>query len=135
MALLYTVKVLDARNSVLRYTTDTPKVHLMHLGPKISGVELIFLLAWRRGNRICYAPWRTDVVKCESLCTVLSIFASQVYASLQRWVPFEELLPFLRREFYTELIGLHGPKSEHICKCLEFPRIFSLFRGTGNLSQ
>ena len=66
----------------------TTKVQSMHLGPKISGVELAFLSAWRRG----YTLWRTGAIKWNSQRTVHFIFALQVYANLQAWRTREELL-------------------------------------------
>ena len=35
----------------------------MQLGPKISGVELALLSAWRREYSLNYALWRTGVIK------------------------------------------------------------------------
>ena len=64
----------------------------MHLGQKISGVELAFMSAWRRGCSLVYILWCTGVIKCKSQRTVLLIFAPQVYANLQRWRTPEELL-------------------------------------------
>ena len=46
------------------------KVHSIYLGPKISGVELAFLLAWRRGYSLNYALWRTSLIKYKSRRTV-----------------------------------------------------------------
>ena len=57
----------------------------MHLGQKISGVELTFLSAWRCGYVV-----------------VVLIFAPQVYANLHPWRTPEELLALLRRELYME---------------------------------
>ena len=42
------------------------RVHFMHLGPKISGVDLAFLSAWRRGNSLNHTLWRTGVINCVS---------------------------------------------------------------------
>ena len=74
----------------------------MHLGPKISGVQLDLLSAWRRGYSLSYILWRAGVKECRSRRTVLLIFALQVYANLQPWRTPEDLLAYLRREFYTE---------------------------------
>ena len=53
-----------------------PKVHSMHLGPKISGVELAFPSAWRRGYSLNYNLWRTGATKSKSPCSVLLIFGA-----------------------------------------------------------
>ena len=39
-----------------------------------------------------YSLWRAGLIKSKSRCTVLLIFALQVYANLLRWHTFEELL-------------------------------------------
>ena len=78
------------------------KVHSMHLGPKISGVELAFPSPWRRGYCLNYNLWRTGAIKSRSPRTVRLIFAPQVYANLQLWRTPEMLLAYLRREVYTE---------------------------------
>ena len=57
-------------------------VHSMHLSPRISGVELAFPSAWRRGYSLNYNLWRTGAIKGKSPRTVLLIFAPQVCASL-----------------------------------------------------
>ena len=74
----------------------------MHLSPKISGVELPFLSAWWRGYNLNYALWHTGVIQCQFRLTILSIFAPEAYANLQRWRTLEELLAYLRREVYME---------------------------------
>ena len=78
------------------------KVHSMHLGPKISGVELAFPSAWRRGYSLKYNLWRMGATKSRSPHTVLLIFAPKVYANLHLWRTPETLLAYLRREVYTE---------------------------------
>ena len=70
-------------------------VHSMHLGLKISGVELAFFEL----GLYSLAYWRN---KCKSRRAVLVIFTPQVYANCQRWRTLEELLAYLQREVYTE---------------------------------
>ena len=73
-------------------SVSSPEVHSMRLGPKISGVELAFLSAWRRRHSLNYTLWCTGVVKCKSQRTVLLIFVPQVYANLQSLRTSEEEL-------------------------------------------
>ena len=69
--------------------------HSMHLGPKISGVELAFMLAWRRGYSLNY--------------TLLAYWSNKMEISThgsfdlnpQSWRTLGELLAHLRREFNT----------------------------------
>jgi len=78
------------------------KVHFMHLGPKITGVEFTFLLAWRRGYSLNYTLRRAGVIKCKSWRTVLLIFTPQMYANVQYWRTPEDPLSYIRREFYMK---------------------------------
>ena len=96
--LLVAVKISHFRTLGFLYA----KVHSMHLGPKISSVELAFPSAWRRGYCLNYNLWRTGAIKSKSPRTVLLIFAPQVYANLQLWRTHEMLLAYLRREVCTE---------------------------------
>ena len=73
----------------------------MHVGPKISGVESAFLVAWRRGCSFSYTLWRTSVIKCKSRRKAPLIFAPHVHANLRCWRTADELLAYLWREFYT----------------------------------
>ena len=99
-----------------------PKVHSMRLGPKISGVQLAFLSAWRRGG--VDTLWHTGVKKSTSLRTVLLISALHEYANLLRWRTLEELLAYLRREFYEKSRGGAGPPlSTYLMRHSVFKRI------------
>ena len=87
---------------MMQYSTIFPiniQGAFRQLGLKISGVELAFLSAWRSGYNLSCTLWRTGKIKCKSRRTVLLIFATQVYANLQRWRTPEE---HLRRELFTE---------------------------------
>ena len=55
----------------------TAKVYFMHLGPKISDVELASLSGWRGGYSLNYTLWRTGEMQCKSWRTVCLIFAPQ----------------------------------------------------------
>ena len=74
----------------------------MHLGSKISGMELGLPSAWRCGYSLNHALRLTAVIKCKSRHAVLLRVATQVYANLQRWRTAEVLLEYLQREFYAE---------------------------------
>ena len=67
-----------------------------HLSPKISSVELTFPSVWRHGYNLNYNLWHTGMIKSKSPCTVLLIFALQVYANLQLRRTPEMLLVYLR---------------------------------------
>ena len=69
-----------------------PKVHSMHLGLKISGVDLPFLSTCRCGYSLNHTLCRTGVINCMSRRTFLLIFTPQMYASPQPWRIPEELL-------------------------------------------
>jgi len=74
----------------------------MHLGPKISGVELVFLSAWKSGYSLHYTIRCNGAKKFIYQHTALLIFAPQVYDNFVCWRTPEELLPHFLREFYME---------------------------------
>jgi len=71
----------------------------MHLGPKISGVELVFLSAWKSGYSLHYTIRCNGAKKFIYQHTALLIFAPQVYDNFVCWRAPEELLPHFLREF------------------------------------
>ena len=64
----------------------------MHLGPKISGVELVFLSAWKSGYSLHYTIRCTGAKKIIYQHAALLIFAPQVYDNFVCWHTPEELL-------------------------------------------
>ena len=86
----------------------------MHLRPKISGIELAFLLARWRGYSLSYTLWHTGVIKCKSRRTALLNFKHQVSAKPQSWRTPEVLLAYLRREFYTECTLVEETVSQRV---------------------
>ena len=100
------------------------EVHSMHLGLKISGVEIAFLSAWRRGYSLNYILWCTGVVNANlNQRTILLIFAPQVYTNCQCRCTPEGLLAYLWCAFYMECtLGFKGTyriTSLHDSKILE----------------
>ena len=109
----------------------------MHLGPEAADVELAFLLAWRQGYSLNYPVWLTGAVTSTSHHSFLLIFVPRVYANLQRWRAPEELLAYLRREFYmkcTNAFTLSGEQKMSVscfmvllemCLILSYRRLFN----------
>ena len=69
------------------------RVHSMHLDPKISGMDLAFLSACRRGYSLNHTLWGTGVINCKSRRMVLLIFKPQMYASPQPYAPLLHFRP------------------------------------------
>ena len=90
------------------------KVHLMDQGLQVSGAELVFLSAWRRGYGLNNSLWRTGAIKCKYWRTVLLILTPQVYTSVRRWRTHEELPAYLRRGFYIECTSDISPLQQVI---------------------
>ena len=78
------------------------KHDFIHLGPKISGVELAFLSVWPLGCSLNYAPWFAGIIEWKSWYKALLIFACQVYTNSYHWCTPEELLANVQCEFCME---------------------------------
>ena len=102
----------------------------MHLGLKISGVELAFLLTWWHGYSLNNMHRHTGITKCTSLCMVLLIFAPQVYANLKYgahlrsyWhISGPSMEPLFSVHSTVHMIFLCTKKTMALCK-----RVWSVF--------
>ena len=80
----------------------------MPLRPKISSVELAFLLVWQHECSPNYALWHIGEIKCKSQCLNPLNFAPQAYTNLTGYSIATDVCMPVASEVYANVEGNLG---------------------------